>query len=324
MKSKWTYIALVLAGFGLSSCGWVEVPADGQSKPSYSRSPSAQQKVKQSQKGLREIPGTIIVQKGDTVYAVSRRTGASVRDIIDTNNLKPPFHLKAGQRIHLPQDPVHIVRAGDTLYSVSRAYHTDVYQLAKVNKLKPPFTLIPGQHLKLPSTKNLTTASKSSVTEQARVKATPIQKPQAVKKAAPRISKKAIPKPPPRSSSRFSWPTQGKLLSSFGAKKDGLRNDGINIAAPKGAPIKAAENGVVAYSGNELRGFGNMVLLKHSGGWITAYAHADKVMVKRGQKIKKGQKIALVGSSGGVTRPQLHFEIRKGMNPVNPKKYLGG
>ncbi|NVK18240.1 MAG: M23 family metallopeptidase [Methylocystaceae bacterium] len=322
MKSKWIYISLVIVGFSLSSCGWVEVPADGQSKPGYSRSPSAQQS-KSRQSGLREIPGTIIVQKGDTVYAVSRRTGASVRDIIDTNNLQPPFHLKAGQRLHLPQDPVHIVREGDTLYSVSRAYHTDVYQLAKVNNLSSPFTLIPGQRLKLPNTNNLTTASKS-INQQARVSATPIQKPKAVAKIAPRISKKAIPTPPPRSSSRFSWPAQGKLLSSFGAKKDGLRNDGINIAAPKGTPIKAAENGVVAYSGNELRGFGNMVLLKHSGGWITAYAHADKIMVTRGQKIKKGQKIALVGSSGGVTRPQLHFEIRKGMNPVNPKKYLGG
>ncbi|MDV7338755.1 M23 family metallopeptidase [Terasakiella sp. A23] len=320
MMLRWKYIALSMAVcLTLSSCGWVEVPSNGGS---YSRSPSAKAS-KPTSTGARVIPGTIIVQKGDTVYGVARRTGASVRDIIDTNNLKAPFHLKAGQRLRLPQSPFHIVREGDTLYSVSRGYNTDVYNLAKINNLKSPFTLIPGQKLKLPRMTNLASRT-TDLKPAARVAATPQSKPIKVTKAAPRISKKAIPKPPPRSSSRFSWPTQGKLISGFGAKKDGLRNDGINIAAKRGTPVKAAENGVVAYSGNELRGFGNMILLKHSGGWITAYAHTDKILVKRGQKIKKGQLIARVGSSGGVTTPQLHFEIRKGMNPVNPKKYLGG
>jgi murein DD-endopeptidase MepM/ murein hydrolase activator NlpD len=322
MVCKWKHIALVVAGFTLSSCGWVEIPADGsRGGTTYKRSPSVQQTAPAKP---MEIPGTLIVQKGDTVYAISRRTGASVRDIIDTNQLKAPFHLKAGQRLRLPQSPYHTVQKGDTLYSVSRDYRTDVYTLAKVNNLKPPFTLIPGQQLKLPSKNNLTTASKT-LKPAARILAEPKNKPKTTtQKAAPRISKQAIPKPPPRSSSRFAWPAQGKLLSSFGAKKNGLRNDGINIAAQRGTPIKASENGVVAYSGNELRGFGNMILLKHSGGWITAYAHADQLLVKRGQKIKKGQVIGKVGSSGGVTTPQLHFEIRKGMDPVDPKKHLSG
>lgn len=321
MVFKWKHIALVLASLSLSSCGWVEIPADGsRAGPTYKRAPVPQQ-TKPAQP--RQIPGTLIVQKGDTVYAVSRRTGVSVRDIIDTNQLKAPFHLKAGQRLRLPQSPYHTVQKGDTLYSVSREYRTDVYTLAKVNNLKPPFTLIPGQQLKLPSKNNLTTASKN-LKPAARILAQPENKPKASPKPAPRLSKKAIPSPPPRSSSRFAWPAQGKILSSFGAKKNGLRNDGINIAAKRGTPIKASENGVVAYSGNELRGFGNMILLKHSGGWITAYAHADQLLVKRGEKIKKGQVIGKVGSSGGVTTPQLHFEIRKGMDPVNPKKHLSG
>ncbi len=318
------YASLACVCILLASCGWVEVPSKGTGTRSYGTPPSSEE-VTVKRQDIREIPGTILVQKGDTVYAISRKTDVSVRDIIDTNNLKPPFHLRTGQRLHLPQDPVHHIEPGDTLYSVSREYRTDVYTLAKINQLKPPFTLIPGQRLKLPSTSNLTTASKSlnAPTTSARVTTTPLPKPSTVAKTTPRISKKAIPKPPPRSSSRFSWPLKGKIISSFGTKDKGLRNDGINILAKRGSAVKAAEHGVVAYSGNELRGFGNMVLVKHAGGWITAYAHNDKLLVKRGQKVKKGQVIANVGSSGGVTTPQLHFEIRRGMNPVNPNKYLG-
>jgi len=308
-------------GMALSSCGWVEVPAD-ENTTYKSRSPSAKAKKVTSRKKTY-IPGTVIVEKGDTVYGISRQHEVSVRAIIDTNKLKAPFHLNAGQRLVLPQSPTHVVRKGDTLYSVSRSYNTDVYTLAKTNKLKSPFTLSPGQRLTLPSGNNLTTASKNLA--KPRIQAKPIARPTTkLVKAKPRLAKTSIPKPPKRAGSRFAWPLKGKLLSSFGVKKDGLHNDGLNIAARRGAPVKAAENGVVAYSGNELRGFGNLLLLKHSGGWVTAYAHNEKLLVKRGQKIKKGQTIASVGSSGGVTTPQLHFEIRRGMKSVNPKKYLGG
>ena len=114
----------------------------------------------------------------------------------------------------------------------------------------------------------------------------------------------------------------GRVISSFGAKSKGLRNDGINIAAPRGTPVRAAENGVVVYAGNELRGFGNLVLIKHSGGWVSAYAHNEDLAVRRGDKVRKGQRIARVGSSGGVTTPQLHFELRKGKRARDPRKYL--
>ena len=131
-----------------------------------------------------------------------------------------------------------------------------------------------------------------------------------------------VPRPPATTAKGFQWPVRGRVVSGFGAKAKGLRNDGINIAAKRGSPVRAAENGVVAYAGNELRGFGNLLLLKHSGGWITAYAHNDKLLVKRGQKIKKGQNIATVGSTGNVRTPQLHFELRKGKRARDPKKYL--
>ena len=115
---------------------------------------------------------------------------------------------------------------------------------------------------------------------------------------------------------------RGKLLSTFGPKPGGLHNDGINIAVKIGANIRAAENGVVAYSGNELRGFGNLLLLRHSGGWVTAYAHNDRLLVKRGDRVNRSQVIAKAGSSGSVKTPQLHFEIRKGATAVNPQRHL--
>lgn len=128
--------------------------------------------------------------------------------------------------------------------------------------------------------------------------------------------------PPPRGSARFLWPVKGKLISGFGPKPDGLHNDGLNIAAPKGTAVVAADNGVVAYAGNELRGFGNLLLLKHSDGWITAYAHLDKIEVERGATVKRGQLIARVGQTGGVSSPQLHFELRKGSQAVDPSDQM--
>jgi murein DD-endopeptidase MepM/ murein hydrolase activator NlpD len=122
----------------------------------------------------------------------------------------------------------------------------------------------------------------------------------------------------------FVWPVQGKIIGTFGSSKDGQKNDGINIAAPNGAPVVAAADGVVAYAGNELRGFGNMVLIRHDDGFVTAYAHNASLLVKKGDKVKRGQTIARVGATGSVFGPQLHFEIRKGTSPVDPMKYLGG
>lgn len=128
----------------------------------------------------------------------------------------------------------------------------------------------------------------------------------------------------PASASGFSWPVQGKVILKYGATTDGLRNDGINIAAPAGAPVMASADGTVAYAGNQLRGFGNLVLIRHANGLITAYAHNQSLLVQKGDKVKRGATIARVGSTGNVPTSQLHFEIRKGEEPVDPMKYLGG
>jgi murein DD-endopeptidase MepM/ murein hydrolase activator NlpD len=122
----------------------------------------------------------------------------------------------------------------------------------------------------------------------------------------------------------FRWPVRGRVIAGFGPKPNGLQNDGINLAVPEGTPVKAAEDGVVAYAGNELKGYGNLVLLRHSNGFVTAYAHASEILVKKGDVIKRGQTIAKSGQTGSVTAPQLHFEIRKGSTPVDPAQYLNG
>jgi murein DD-endopeptidase MepM/ murein hydrolase activator NlpD len=128
--------------------------------------------------------------------------------------------------------------------------------------------------------------------------------------------------PPPRAGTRFQWPLVGPVVAEFGSRQDGTRYDGINIAAPRGTPVRAAENGTVAYAGNELRGYGNLILISHAGGWVTAYAHTDRILVSRGDQVSVGQTIATVGSSGSVAESQLHFEIRQGSEAVDPREHL--
>jgi murein DD-endopeptidase MepM/ murein hydrolase activator NlpD len=131
-----------------------------------------------------------------------------------------------------------------------------------------------------------------------------------------------LPAPEPMSGNSFRWPVQGRIISAFGTKPDGGHNDGINVAVPAGTSVKAAENGVVAYAGNELKGYGNLVLIRHSNNWVSAYAHNDEILVERGDQVRRGQVIAKAGNSGQVSQPQLHFELRKGSRPVDPTKFM--
>jgi murein DD-endopeptidase MepM/ murein hydrolase activator NlpD len=124
------------------------------------------------------------------------------------------------------------------------------------------------------------------------------------------------------STSAFIWPVRGKVISHYGRKADGLQNDGINIAANMGDPIYASADGVVVYAGNDLQGYGNMLIIRHENGWMTAYAHDEKLFVKENTRVTQGQRIATVGKTGSVTSPQLHFALRNGKTPVDPAEYL--
>jgi murein DD-endopeptidase MepM/ murein hydrolase activator NlpD len=133
----------------------------------------------------------------------------------------------------------------------------------------------------------------------------------------------ALANPVPRMGRTFRKPVEGLVIGQFGPQRDGTVNEGLTISVPKGTPIKAAENGVVAYVGDELPGFGNLILIRHAEEYVTAYAHADEIMVKKCDVVKRGQTIATAGATGDASQPQLHFEIRKNAKPVDPAPLLG-
>lgn len=301
------YLKQVLALGGLllvAACGGLEWPADS---PQLSNPPSG---------GDVFINATAVkVGKGDTVYSIARRHKLSPREIIYANNLRPPYELAIGQRLVLPRGRVHVVRRGEYLALIAKRYRTDAFAIARINGIRSPYTIYPGQNLRIPRDGGAVVASVPGTTTYTSPKVTPTRK-------TTTASKPQVGEPPRRSGGKFEWPLQGKILSSYGTKSQGLQNDGINIAAPRGSAVKASENGVVVYAGNEIRGFGNLLLVKHSDGWVSAYAHNDALLVKRGDKVRKGQPISKVGSTGSVTSPQLHFELRKGSRAVDPRKYL--
>jgi murein DD-endopeptidase MepM/ murein hydrolase activator NlpD len=128
---------------------------------------------------------------------------------------------------------------------------------------------------------------------------------------------------PPRAGKTFLWPVRGRVIATFGPQSRGIHNDGMNIAAQRGAPIRAAETGEVAYDGDGIKGFGNLLLIRHADGFVTAYAHAESLLVKKGDTVRRGQVIARVGDTGGVSEPQLHFQIRQGAQAVDPQPLMG-
>ena len=244
------------------------------------------------------------------------------------------------------------IEPGDTLYSLSRQYSIPVNDLAVMNNLSAPFALYAGQVVKVPNLANAPVRAVTTPTKPAAEPAKPAAKAeaketkpkQAEQKKQPDVKKtepakkqteakktdnkktstpvKKLPAITARSSSKFSWPVRGKILSNYGSKSNGLFNDGINISAARGTSVAAAENGVVAYAGNEVKGMGNLIIIQHSDGWMTVYAHMDSLAVRRGARVNVGQKIGTVGQSGKVDKPQLHFEVRKGTKAYNPIQYL--
>jgi murein DD-endopeptidase MepM/ murein hydrolase activator NlpD len=225
---------------------------------------------------------------------------------------------------------VHVVAAGDTLSKIARRYNKPANEIAKANNIQSTATLNVGDRLVIPGGQAAavkpaapiagvqakpSAAMKDGAVETAAA-VTPV--PDALDKDAAKLAEGtgALPK--------FRWPANGRVIAGYGATPNGQQNDGINIALPENTPVKAAEDGVVAYAGNELKGYGNLVLVRHPNGYVTAYAHAKELLVKRGDQVKRGQVIARSGQTGNVNAPQLHFEIRKGASPLDPTRFLNG
>jgi murein DD-endopeptidase MepM/ murein hydrolase activator NlpD len=303
-----------------------------------------------------------VAKAGDSVYSIATQFHVDQSQFIRFNELQPPYTIKPGQKLLLPA-PMQTMAATPAVIPAPRSAVVAVPldAPAPANAANPavapsqPTPLTPPQPAPMPAaspsvkplgapatpTTNAATASAPSTSAPAGAAPSPAATPSTTASTASPVpatkpvtaapsspaqpdSVAAIPQPASRAGGLFMWPVNGKIISNFGPTASGLHNDGINIAAPRGTPVHAAENGVVVYAGNQLRGFGNLLLIRHADGWVTAYAHNDTLLVKKGEQVKRGQVIARVGSTGNVSSPQLHFELRKGTEAVDPKIMLGG
>ena len=235
-----------------------------------------------------------------------------------------------------PNSGVHVVAPGETLNSIARLYGKSVMVLAKINNLAPDTMVRVGQRIVIPDVRS---KPRTEARAEPRAPAAPPQQParrEVASEESPHSAWKATQvEPPPAEKAPvknaepvgslpgFRWPVHGRVIAHFGPSPNG-QNDGIDVAVPQGTPVKAADDGVVAYAGNELKGYGNLVLIRHGNGYVTAYAHASEILVKRGEAVKRGQVIAKSGETGSVKAPELHFEIRKGATPVDPTQFLSG
>ena len=298
----------------------------------------------------------VTVGYGETVESIARKHGVPVTALMQTNGIREPGQIRPGQRLVIPRyvstspksaptyaaqpkagGSVHVVKAGDTLMSISRGTGVTVAALAKTNHIDSSKKLSVGDRLTIPQGGHQVAAAQPSAAPKvAEIRTAPAEKKIKVASAAPAQTVHVAKEEPQTTETvvkaaepsgampSFRWPARGRVIAGFGSKPNGAQNDGINLAVPEGTPIKAADDGVVAYAGNELKGYGNLVLIRHANGYVSAYAHARELLVKRGDTIKRGQVIAHAGQTGNVTSPQLHFEIRKGSTPVDPTQFLGG
>jgi len=265
-------------------------------------------------------PGeTITVGRNQNVYGVARKHGVSMRELIVLNDLQAPFALREGQRIVLP------AKTQDMAPAPAAAPVSGIEE-KPLEPLAAPVTSTP---LEAPQT--LPPPAQSSPSQQATIlppqpPSKPVQTTVVASAAKPALTPppaKPVETPEaPKSDITFTWPVQGPILASFGPKGQGTNNDGINIGAPKGAPVLAAAGGIVVYADNEMKGFGNLVLIRHENGWVTAYAHLDRMMVARDTVVAPGDMIGTVGSTGGVAAPQLHFETRRDGKAVDPQTVI--
>ena len=299
----------------------------------------------------------VTVRYGDTLETIARKNGVPAFAILEANGMQRGAALRPGQRLVIPRyvseaaarapapalarppvrsaESVHVVQPGESLIGIARRSGISLTELARANNITPYTKVKIGDRIAIPGGRRVS-ARHAPAPKLAEPRSVPVSR-ERVASSAPvqhaRIAKAEVP-PDTRSVAKqaqavgampsFRWPVRGRIIAAFGAHSNGTQNDGINLAVPEGTPIKAAEEGTVAYAGNELKGYGNLVLIRHADGYVSAYANASTLLVKRGERVKRGQVIARAGQTGNVTSPQLHFEIRKGSTPLDPRKFLSG
>lgn len=270
------------------------------------------------------------VVKGDTLYSIAFRYGLDYKNLAQSNNIDPPYNVKVGQvlilNIQKSQAPVYIVKKGDTLYSIAHDNGQSVTFLASVNNLTAPYNLYTGQKLLLArhsTAQKATTDENVIVAGNQEVSQTNVAN---TKSENTSVNTNSIAQTKVYAGKSrkvggiiWSWPASGKLVEGFSLKEQG--NKGIDICADRGSRVLSAADGQVVYAGNALRGYGNLIIINHANEYLSAYAHNDELLVKEGQKIKRGQQIAKMGSTD-APNVRLHFEIRYRGQSVNPINYL--
>jgi murein DD-endopeptidase MepM/ murein hydrolase activator NlpD len=253
-----------------------------------------------------------VVKPGDSLGRIANERGLRSIDVATFNGIDPAAPIKVGQALRIPAGAqpatqVAAVQSG-TVTDAGGTLGTLPAAAPAAAPVQPPVATAPA----VPAAP----AAPAQAPQQADVALAPAApaQPQATTGTGVESS----------TTGNFRWPVRGRVISGFGVKANGARNDGINIEVPEGTPIKAAEGGTVIYAGNELKGYGNLVLVKHPNGMVSAYAHASEILVKRDDVIMRGQTLGKVGATGNVERPQLHFEIRQGNKPVDPIPFLSG
>jgi murein DD-endopeptidase MepM/ murein hydrolase activator NlpD len=301
------------------------------------------------------VPAAAIMQANSMTHAAQLQPGQRLviprvqHQMSHAPQVSPPATRVAGPAQMPASSSAHVVKPGETIYSLARHYRITPMAIAKANNVGLDHRVKVGDRVTIPGMNSgaprlaAPAAAQPPAPRIAAKPETPAAKPYSAPKVASKVAQNDAPPsanivapaadPLPEtaptgttgnSSTSFRWPVRGRVSEGFGPKSSGGQNDGINISVPHGTPIKAAEDGVVAYAGSELKGYGNLVLVRHSNGYVTAYAHASELAVKKGETVKRGQVIGKAGQTGNVTSPQLHFEVRKGATPVDPAQYLTG
>jgi lipoprotein NlpD len=277
---------------------------------------------------------TYIVQPGDTLRGVADKAGSGSEIIARANGLESPFPIRPGQQLRIPGGRYHLVRPGESGIAIARAYGVRWADIVAANNLVEPYVLRSGRRILIPGgTRPQTLAQRAAafkidlgdiatgggepaIPDNVR----PVRPAASVTRALPSTAAVGAPSP---LSGPFLWPVaSGKVVKRFGVGASGERNDGIKIAVPLRTPIKAVADGVVIYTTDSIAGLGGLAMVRHGNGWTSVYGHASRVLVTRGQAVKRGQTIALSGDTGFADRPELHFELRQGRLPVDPLSKL--
>jgi murein DD-endopeptidase MepM/ murein hydrolase activator NlpD len=285
--------------------------------------PAAERKPMASAEGA-PLNGLHTVSPGQTLSSIARLYGLSAKDIATANNLSSNNQLKSGQTLRIPgrgDNPQAVALRSDPARREEKPRGDDPNaKPAAANGAQQGADTTTTAAIAKPDAQSSGLAEAASITKPAANQPVAYAPPAGEKAEATNASVD----PGSANGTTFRWPVRGRIITGFGASATGEKNDGINLAVPEGTSIKAAEAGTVIYAGSELEGYGNLVLVRHADGWVSAYAHNSKILVKRGDTVRRGQIISQAGSSGSVNAPQLHFELRRGSKPVNPLDHLQG